>query len=257
MLATGRLKIIERSLNSVVNLGSLDISDLEMLRSIARDKKQVRIVGAGNSGLEHHMKSSNSSLVLGSSLSFSKNTIPSLKNRFLKSISLDIPQLAKEDSALDVQAYPKSTKPFYNHSWDASSIVDSLHCVNDCLQTSFYNMFCLGDQAILPDTPSALRNSALLSYQQRNILVDNVLSVLSNSRPRTRFKPFNWGSTYTHGIGESEVSVLGIFVLTGRLGHFFRYLVYWLRLPHRTVRFKALNDFNDFLFDFRFSKGFL
>ena len=95
--------------------------------------------------------------------------------------------------------------------------------------------------------PSALVSvktySARLSYQQRIVIADNVLSSLNGSWSCKRFNPFSWGTIYTHFIVNSEVSVLDFRVLSHCVGHFFKYFVYWLRLPHKSVQLKDLKDF--------------
>lgn len=243
VLAAGRAKLTEITDSGAVNLSRLSTNDLQTLRSFAIEKKTISIIGSGNSGLEYHMKSSNASLITGNPLRFSQNVIPSLMNRFLESISNDMTTPSRNEGNFELHAYPECVKSLYDSTKSYDCAINSLHHVNDCLQTSFSSVFCMGDQAVMSGVPSSLRNSAQLSYQQRKVIAYNVLSFLNNSCPRARVKPFNWGSMYTYGVCQSEVSILQIFVLKGRLGHLFRYLVYWLRLPHKSVRFDVLKDF--------------
>ena len=71
--------------------------------------------------------------------------------------------------------------------------------------------------------PSALVSvktySARLSYQQRIVIADNVLSSLNGSWSCKRFNPFSWGTIYHISLSTLEVS-LDFRVLSHCVGHF-------------------------------------
>lgn len=217
-----------------ININALNIHDLYSLRNSFLNGEYLDVCGSGNSALEFCLKYPFIGKLQLKSDKFSAKVIPSLAKRVrrLRRHSTNLKGLR------NVHAY--NIKRSRGSKHESNYFLSSFINVNKFLQTSYSNIFCIGDQAVFPSMNVQLIGSAQAAYQYRTALSHNVLAILSYKRKFIEFKPVNLGYMYTYGRKKSEVNIFGFVCIRGRIGHVLRVLIYFFRLPTHDIRLSVL-----------------